>query len=148
MPHCSCSAPPGTEVRSDRSTTDIDSCVFRIRQTIPDTALSSAFFNLTSEAPSTAVSTLLSGPGGENSIVWQYNYTQHLSIFHRTYACPGTTLLSGQRLLPYLVWKDAELTVAEQKKALIQEENMFPLFTAHEPPTTEAAVTGNKRASP
>jgi hypothetical protein len=54
----------------------------------------------------------------------------------------------GQRLLPYLAWKDAELTIAEQKKALIPEENMIPLFTAHEPPATEAAVAGSKRAGP
>jgi hypothetical protein len=87
-------------------------------------------------------------PRGKNSIVWRYNYIQHLSIFHQAYACPGMALLSGQRLLPYLVWKDAELTVAEQKKAHIPEGNMFPLFMAHEPPIVKAAVTGNKHAGP
>jgi hypothetical protein len=87
-------------------------------------------------------------PGGENSVVWRYNYTQHLLIFHQAYACPGTVLLSGQCLLPYLVWKDAELTPAEQKKALILEANMLPLFIAHEPPATETPVTGHKCAGP
>jgi hypothetical protein len=84
--------------------------------------------------------------GGENSVVWRYNYVEHLSIFHQSYARPGTIVTPVQCILPYLVWKDVELTTAEQKKALIPDTHMFPSFNAYEPPTSDTASTGNKRA--
>jgi hypothetical protein len=55
-------------------------------------------------------------------------------------------VMAAHHLLPYSVWKDCELTQAEQKKAGIPEDKMFPPFIAHKPPPSEMAMVGNRCA--
>jgi hypothetical protein len=80
------------------------------------------------------------------TVVWHYNYLEHLSLFHQTYARPGSST-PDKILLPYPTWSDMALTELEQTRAGIPLEKRTPAFAVHKPPPDNVISTGTKRGN-